>query len=187
MTTRRVLVIAVDGQASDGGLAPALLTRLRSMPVAERWWLTLISDAQLQIEHALDLQISDLAIFVDASTETDAPGTTGMDDAAVSGTASPGHETVSFRFQSVEKPPGHRISLMDSTLSPSDVLHTLSTIGRRETLPKCFQLSLRVTQSQSGTDATVETAALESASDFLQTLLQDPDPDLWEQRLTSDA
>ena len=73
MTTQRVVVFGIgNGARGDGGLGPALISHLQASPLGDNWWLTLIEDAQLQIEHAVDLQSNDLALFVDAS-ETTAP------------------------------------------------------------------------------------------------------------------
>ena len=54
----------------DDGLGPLLLAR-----IAEAGWdnAELIEDFQLQIEHALDLQGADLALFIDAGKDTPAP------------------------------------------------------------------------------------------------------------------
>jgi hydrogenase maturation protease len=54
----------------DDGLGPLLLAR-----IAEARWrdATLIEDFQLQLEHALDLQGADLALFLDAGKNTPAP------------------------------------------------------------------------------------------------------------------
>ena len=54
----------------DDGLGPLLLAR-----IAEAGWAesTLIEDFQLQLEHALDLQGADLALFLDAGKGTPAP------------------------------------------------------------------------------------------------------------------
>ncbi len=66
------LVIFGWGNVSrgDDGLGPLLLAR-----IAESGWdnATLIEDFQLQIEHALDLQGADLALFIDAGKDTPAP------------------------------------------------------------------------------------------------------------------
>ena len=66
------LVIFGWGNVSrgDDGLGPLLLAR-----IAEAGWenATLIEDFQLQIEHALDLQGADLALFIDAGKDTPAP------------------------------------------------------------------------------------------------------------------
>ncbi|MDI9848690.1 hydrogenase maturation protease [Rhodoblastus sp. 17X3] len=54
----------------DDGLGPLLLAR-----IAEARWAdaSLIEDFQLQLEHALDLQGADLALFLDAGKNTPAP------------------------------------------------------------------------------------------------------------------
>jgi hydrogenase maturation protease len=54
----------------DDGLGPLLLAR-----VAQAGWpnVTTIEDFQLQIEHALDLDGADVALFLDAGKNTPAP------------------------------------------------------------------------------------------------------------------
>ena len=66
-----LVVFAVGNESrGDDALGPLLLARLEALSLPG---LTLISDFQLQIEHALDLQGQDLALFIDAGTGTPAP------------------------------------------------------------------------------------------------------------------
>lgn len=52
----------------DDALGPALLERIaQAVPLHPEWpALTLIEDFQLQIEHSLDLESQDIALFIDA-------------------------------------------------------------------------------------------------------------------------
>lgn len=54
----------------DDGLGPALLGRIEALALAE---VETVEDYQLQIEHALDLDGADLALFVDAGRAGMAP------------------------------------------------------------------------------------------------------------------
>ncbi len=160
LNSRRVLVIAA-GENGDGHSAPReLLRRLRERPVSERWWLSLLGDSQFQIEHAMDLQISDLAVFVG----------TGETNGA------------SFSFRQLAKPTGYRISTTSVDLTPSDVMHALATVGRREVLPGCYELTLDANTVDSTADGDAGNAShgLHAALAFLEQLLEEPDPAHWE-------
>jgi hydrogenase maturation protease len=54
----------------DDGLGPALIRRIETLPLSD---VETVEDYQLQIEHALDLEGADLALFVDASRDGAAP------------------------------------------------------------------------------------------------------------------
>ena len=74
---RAPLVVFAVGNPSrgDDALGPILLARLAAW-LAERDFendFELIEDFQLNIEHALDLQGRELALFIDAGQETPAP------------------------------------------------------------------------------------------------------------------
>jgi hydrogenase maturation protease len=67
----RLIVFGWGNDArGDDGLGPLLLER-----VARENWpdVTTIEDFQLQIEHALDLEGADIALFLDAGKDTPAP------------------------------------------------------------------------------------------------------------------
>ena len=58
----------------DDGLGPELLRRLGALDLPD---VVAIEDYQLQIEHALDLDGADCALFIDAGRNTPAPYTFG--------------------------------------------------------------------------------------------------------------
>ncbi len=159
MSSRNVLVFAAGGDA-HGTAAQALLGRCRGHPVHERWWLTLMGDAQLRIEHALDLTRNDLAVFV-----VDVPGL-----------------RESFRFRALPHLNGHRIASAEEAVTPQDVLHTLSTLGRRDELPQCYALELRGRGSDSV--SAERTTDVDSAFEFLIDLLDEPESMRWNEQLT---
>ena len=66
------VVVLGWGNASrgDDGLGPLLLARVEALGLAH---VTAIEDFQLQLEHALDLDGADLALFLDAGKGTPAP------------------------------------------------------------------------------------------------------------------
>jgi hydrogenase maturation protease len=66
-----LVVFAVGNESrGDDALGPLLLGRLEGLALPG---VTTIFDFQLQIEHALDLQGHDLALFIDAGQGTPAP------------------------------------------------------------------------------------------------------------------
>jgi hydrogenase maturation protease len=66
------LVVFAAGNPSrgDDALGPLLMAELEALALPD---VHLVSDFQLQIEHALDLDGRDLALFIDAGTGTPAP------------------------------------------------------------------------------------------------------------------
>ncbi|MEE4278682.1 MAG: hypothetical protein V2I82_09495 [Halieaceae bacterium] len=162
MSSPNVLVFASGGgRSGKESAAQALLRRCREHPIHERWWLTLVGDAQLRIEHALDLKKSDLAVFIaDAASLRDP-----------------------YRFFPLPHESGHRITSSDSGVTPQDVLHTLSTLGRRDEIPQCYCLELRQTGAESLSADRV--ADVDSAFGFLLGLLNEPDAAVWNDQLSS--
>jgi hypothetical protein len=153
-------VIAVgDRQDGDSGLAPALLAELEALPVAQSWWLTLVADAEFQIDHVIELQNSELALFVDCDRgPADRP----------------------FLFHEIDAEESRRAIDLDETLTPSGVMHTLATIGRRESLPPAFQLTLHAERfaSPEGLSAGA-TTNLAAGLAFLEQLLAEPEAGSW--------
>ncbi len=71
------LVIAVGNPSrGDDALGPALLDRLRDAAVDAAGDVELLTDFQLQVEHALDLQHRRAVLFVDAARPGAAAGAT---------------------------------------------------------------------------------------------------------------
>ncbi len=74
MAPTRLVVLAWgnDGRGDDG-LGPAFVARAEALPDPRGVRTTFVADYQLQPEHAVDLNGSDLALFVDASRTAAAP------------------------------------------------------------------------------------------------------------------
>lgn len=160
---RRVAVFAVGNTArGDDGLAPELAARLRTLDWDRHAWLQLIEDAQLQIEHALDLQRCELALFVDASSDAAAP----------------------FTLSEIGTAEHHRPAPMSHALEPRDVLHTLTTISR-ESAPPCFVLAIRGESFELG-EALSQAARenLEAATQLVLSLLETPEIAAWRAQLS---
>ncbi|MBS0372091.1 MAG: hydrogenase maturation protease [Proteobacteria bacterium] len=111
----RLVIFAVGNPSrGDDALGPTLMAELESWNLPD---LRLVGDFQLQIEHALDLDDRDLALFIDAGTGTPAP----------------------FSFREIRPAPDH--SITSHALSPEAVLYVYGEIRRPP--PPAFVLCLR--------------------------------------------
>jgi len=156
------LVIFGWGNVSrgDDGLGPLLLAR-----IADLGWdnATLIEDFQLQIEHALDLQGADLALFIDAGKDTPAP----------------------FSFGEILPQDG--LTHTTHALSPDSVLAVYRKVTGK-TPPPAFLLCVRGESFELGEGLSADGAArLEAAWDFLKRLKQAPTPDGFRERCEPEA
>lgn len=144
----------------DDALAPALLEvveRRLAAPVREAaGGVEILTDFQLQVEHALDLVGRRLVLFVDAHATCPAP----------------------FRFEVVE--PANDTSYTSHAISPAAVLHCYRTIHRAPPPPtfslgirgECFELGEGLSEPAQG--------ALSVAIDRVLELCAHPDPRYWE-------
>jgi hydrogenase maturation protease len=136
----------------DDGLGPLLLAR-----VARAGWpdVATIEDFQLQIEHALDLDGAEAALFVDAGRDTPAP----------------------FAFAEIRPERGE--SHTTHALAPEAVLDVYARSLRRPP-PSAFLLIIRGESFELG-DGLSPVAAdrLEVAWDFLQGLMRNPSVEDW--------
>lgn len=144
----------------DDALGPMLLER------AEAWLadrpdliVELVPDFQLQIEHALDLQDRDLALFLDADVACAAP----------------------FGFRRAE--PSQDASYTTHELSPGAVLHVCREITGQAP-PPTFILSVRGERFELGESLSPAAALnLDTAWIFLKQLLADGRVATWEERV----
>lgn len=150
----------------DDALGPLLLQTLRSGGDSGRWPgldLRLVEDFQLQIEHALDLDGAELALFIDAGQGTPAPwALTELD-----GQAQP------------------RFAASTHALSPQAVLSVYRQLQGRAP-PPAFVLCVRGEQFALG--APLSAAArqhLAAAAALLQQLCDAPDARAWRARCTA--
>ncbi|WP_439100769.1 homospermidine synthase [Congregibacter sp.] len=156
---RRILIIAYGRAAdADSRVATTLLERLRERTISDSWWLTLIEDDALRLEHALDLQPNDLAIFIDTQLHGKAP----------------------FEFTEITGEGEAPILPVADAVIPGDVLHALTTLSRKRTLPNSFRLTLPMPSEESTGDiAPGVDASITSAVDFLENLLGDTSDEHW--------
>jgi hydrogenase maturation protease len=153
------LVVFGWGNSSrgDDALGPLLLGRIED----EQWPdSSLIEDYQLQIEHALDLEGADLALFLDAGRDTPAP----------------------FAFSEIFPRPG--LAHTSHALAPESVLAIFEqTLGRKA--PPAFLLCVRGETFDLGDGLSAEGAArLEAAWAFLRRLGAARGPEIWRARIT---
>ncbi len=144
----------------DDALGPRLLERAEAW-LAEHPELAVatVADFQLQIEHALDLEDRDLALFLDADAS--------CPDA--------------FAFAPVG--PGRDASYSTHELSPSAVLDVFRALEGHAP-PPAYVLSVRGERFDLGEPLSPSAEAhLEAAWAFLQELLADPRPEAWTARL----
>lgn len=118
----RLVIFAVGNPSrGDDALGPRLMAELESWNLPD---IRLVSDFQLQVEHALDLDDRDLALFIDAGTGTPVP----------------------FSFREIRAAPDHSIS--SHALSPEAVLYVHGEIRRPP--PPAFVLCVRGEDFQLG-------------------------------------
>ena len=155
------LVIFAVGNPSrgDDALGPLLMAELETQSLPGG---TLVTDFQLQIEHALDLDGHDLALFIDAGTGTPAP----------------------FDFYEVSASAG--MSITTHALTPSAVLQVHAQL--RPVTPPAFVLCIRGDHFELG-EGPGEAARthLQAARAHLAECLALPDALAWRQWQTHDG
>lgn len=162
MSPRRVVVLSC-GNASrgDDAIGWALHERLDAWyskhreALADRLELTLVHDFQLQIEHALDLEDKDLALFVDAAASGPAP----------------------YAFLPIA--PESAPTYTTHALPPAEVLAVFARITRRAP-PPAFVLAVRGASFELGEPLSpAADRHLEAAWSLLEALLATPTADAW--------
>jgi hydrogenase maturation protease len=153
MTVAPLLVIGIGNPSrGDDALGPALLDALRAAGVEYSGRVELLTDFQLQVEHALDLEGRRAVLFVDASW----PG------ASFDGSAG----TVLTRIQA-----DAAASLSSHALRPQAVLQVCAAL--RQPAPPAWQLAIEGRRFELG-EPISELArrhladAVEMAGDWLQ-------------------
>ena len=153
-----LVVIAVGNRSrGDDALGPLLLDRLAAhLGQARGAGVELIEDFQLQVEHALDLDGRELALFIDAGTGTPAP----------------------YAFAEVAASPpsaGHSTH----ALAPQQVLGCYRQV-MAGTPPPAFVLCVRGERFELGEDPSAEALGhLEAAWPHLRALCEDADVERW--------
>jgi len=142
----------------DDGLGPAMAHRIRAFleQHPRHSGVEIVEDVQLQVEHALDLENGDLALFIDASAICDPP----------------------FAFTLVQR--FRETHLTSHVLSPEALLQVYFEIHGGEA-PPSFLLSVRGDRFELG-EGLGETAQanLRAAWSLAEGLFQDIDAHRWE-------
>lgn len=157
-----VLVFAWGNPSrGDDGLGPALFERLEAQRQAGRLpGVDLLTDYQLQVEHALDLQGRECVLFVDASVSAPAPC-----------------ELCSLH-------PERDISYTTHAMSPGSVLAVYEQING-QTPPPAFLLTIRGYEFGLGKDLSSQARTnLQQAHDLVIELLVSAATGEWEKYVT---
>lgn len=141
----------------DDAIAPQLVQRLETLGLPN---VELITDFQLQVEHALDLVGRELALFIDASVSAPAP----------------------YRFTRLS--PQQDTSYTSHEMSPAAVLYVYREINQ-SLPPPCFLLGVRGEFFDLGTPLSEEAERhADAAFGLLRELCATPRLDAWESRLS---
>lgn len=153
--TRRLVVFGIGNPSrGDDALGPLLLQRLEQ---ARLPGVVTVEDFQLQIEHAIDLQGRDLALFIDAGEGTPAP----FSFVPVTPLFNPAHSTHSLA-------PGAVLAVYGQALEQAP--------------PPAYVLCVRGQRFELGEGLSpAGRQHLEAAWDFLRQLCTEPDPERWSQ------
>ncbi|MGR9072220.1 MAG: hydrogenase maturation protease [Gammaproteobacteria bacterium] len=146
----------------DDALGPFLLDRVMESAEVSGESVETLTDFQLQIEHAMDMEGRRLALFVDASVSCSAP------------------------FEFFELKPGPHHSHTTHAMSPSAVMEVYRTVIRQEP-PPSFLLTIKGEDFELGGNLSSQAEChLGRACEFVIELLRNPTPDRWRQ-LAADA
>jgi len=143
----------------DDALGPLLLEYVETHCDLNN--IEILSDFQLQIEHALDLENRALVLFVDASVS--------CEDA--------------FDFSLLE--PDRDKSYTTHAMSPAAVLDVYQSI-KKIAPPPCFLLSIKAEKLELGEGLSTQAENnLEQACQFAQALLQNTNVKVWRQQASN--
>ena len=145
----------------DDALGPLLLQYLETHCDLDN--IEILSDFQLQIEHALDLENRALVLFVDASVSCGG----------------------AFDFSLLE--PDRDKSYTTHAMSPAAVLDVYQSI-KKQAPPPCFLLSIKAEKLELGEGLSTQAENnLEQACQFAKALLQNTDVKVWLQQAKNDT
>ncbi len=155
MTKHKPILLMGYGNPSRGDDALGVLL-LEQLPETCLQSVDLLTDFQLQIEHALDLKNRQLVLFADASVANTQP----------------------IVFSQLQ--PVCDNSYTTHAMNPAAVMQVYQEIEKTAP-PPCFLLTMQAVQFELG-DGLSETAAnsLQQAVDFVQKLFAQPDLSVWQ-------
>jgi len=144
----------------DDALGPLLLEYVESHCNLEQ--IEILSDFQLQIEHALDIEDRSLVLFVDASVSC----------------------VGAYDFAAIE--PSRDKSYTTHAMSPAAVLDVYQSI-KKQIPPPCFLLSIKAEKLELGEGLSPQAKNnLDLACQFAEQLLQQPYIKAWQQQANDD-
>ncbi|MFI3119559.1 MAG: hydrogenase maturation protease [Methylococcaceae bacterium] len=144
----------------DDALGPLLLEHIESHCSLDA--IEILSDFQLQIEHALDLENRRLVLFVDASVAC----------------------AEAFDFTVLQ--PARDKSYTTHAMSPAAVLDVYQSI-KNQIPPPCFLLSIKAEKFELGEGLSADAENnLAEACRFAGRLLTNPDLDFWLKQINAD-
>jgi len=141
----------------DDALGPLLLSDLEDKIDSSN--IEILSDFQLQVEHALDLENRQLVLFIDASVSCES----------------------AFNFSKLE-------ALRDKSysthaMSPSAILQVYQSI-KKQAPPACYLLSIQGLSFELGEELSQQAKEnLQQATQFAEHLLHNKDMTFWNQQL----
>jgi hydrogenase maturation protease len=157
MTVKPILILAYGNLSrGDDALAPLLLEYVECLPEALLVKVECLTDFQLQIEHALDLQNRELVLFADASVANQQP----------------------IEFKQLK--PAHDNSYTTHAMNPVSVMQvyqdTLKAVP-----PPCFLLTLQGVEFELGAGlSSIAEESLKQAQEFMMLLLENPSLAFWQ-------
>ncbi|MEC4750326.1 hydrogenase maturation protease [Methylomicrobium sp. Wu6] len=153
-----VLLLACGNPSrGDDALGPLLLEFVEAHCDSSE--IELLTDFQLQIEHALDLENRELVLFVDASVSCADP------------------------FELTELEPALDSSYTTHAMSPAAVMAVYRSI-KKQPLPPCFLLGIKGESFELGEGVSGNAGKnLQQACRFVEGLLDNPDLAVWRQLL----
>ena len=163
MIVKPILVFAYGNPSrGDDALGPQLLARLINNTDINLSEIEFLTDFQLQIEHALDLEQRQLVLFADASV------------------------SCKTQFAWHQLKPKQDSSYTTHAMNPEAVLQVYKSI-KKQSPPPCFLLSIQAEQFELGEGlSAIARQNLQLAYDFCLRLLSDPSLTKW-QKLSGNA
>jgi hydrogenase maturation protease len=157
-----VLILAYGNPSrGDDALAPLWLEQLQTLPEMLPQTFECLTDFQLQIEHALDLQHRQLVLFVDASVAH--------------------QQEFEFRQIYAQSEFGYTTHAMNPAAVMQVYHQTIHT-----SLPACFLLTLQAVEFELGADLTATAArSLYQAINFSRILLKNPTLAFWQSQINA--
>ena len=162
MTVKPILILAYGNLSrGDDALAPLLLEYVESLPAPLLEKVECLTDFQLQIEHALDLQNRELVLFADASVAN----------------------KQAVEFSPLQ--PLYDNSYTTHAMNPAAVMQVYQDT-LKATPPPCFLLTLQGVEFElgAGLSSTAE-QSLKQATEFVMQLLENSVLEAWQEHCSA--